>query len=259
MRKIIFCFLLCGLLNCESKKKLEDCNSIGKEIKTEFEKGNNIFIVTKNGRYHDLEYYFAYKKYGIVNHRCFFSEFMSNCEVISVKKELKLRNIPVKTIINDMDSIAGIVDKKRVQFLSKKINSNDAFLRKYSDSILEYTGAFMTRPTLNDMTFSYFDEKLLDKILKIDSTFVQSSFWIVIDSNGHVMKIERYIKHSSDVDNLIIQSLKKSIWNPAILKKEKKAISVRLVYSLYNNQPAPRSTKCPHFAVNKKLYSKICY
>jgi hypothetical protein len=231
--KILYMVIFTALLvNCEFKGNSEECKNISQFVVTNFKKGNNVFIVPENTQYGEYEYYFAYKKYDIINYLYFYPESVDSCNIINIKKQLIKNNKPIQSIIKDMDSIVDLENSKSRKYSSGDLSLKKAFLRTYHDNILEFNGAFLTRPFLANESFSDFDNKLIDKILKIDSTFVQSSFWIVVDSMGNASKIERYVKHSNKVDYLIIESLKKSKWKPSILKKEKIPVNVRFVYSL---------------------------
>lgn len=224
--------LILLFVNCGNNEKIEDCTNVNSFVTNNFEKGNYIFVVSENAQYFEYEYYYAFKKYGVINYLHFYPESVDSCNIINIKKQLIRREIPIDYIVNDLDSIVKIKNEKHSKYLSKYLSYKDAFLRKYEDNVLEFNGAFLTRPVLVNESFSDFDNKLIYEILKIDSTFSQSSFWIVVDSTGSISKIERYVKHSNKVDNLIIESLKKTKWKPSILKKEKNPVSVRFVYSL---------------------------
>ena len=221
--------------NCGNKRKIDDCTDMSSFLINNFEKGNNIFIVPDNTQYLDYEYYYAFKKYDVVNYLYFYPESVDSCNMLNIKKQLIKKNIPIDKVVKDLDSIVNIKGEKHKEHSAKILSYKKAFLRRYNDNVFEFNGAFLTRPTLKNMLFTDFEKHLTSKILEIDSTFIQSSFWIVVDSTGSVSEIEKYVKHSDKVDSLIIENLIKSKWNPSILKEKNTPENVRLVFTVNKN------------------------
>jgi hypothetical protein len=55
-----------------------------------------------------------------------------------------------------------------------------------------------------------------------DPTFRINGFWLVIDENGKVKNIEKYIKHSEEIDEYVISVLKEYNWSKSMIKKHRK-------------------------------------
>jgi hypothetical protein len=181
--------------NCEKNKKLIDYYS---------NKGNMILPNYDYKLFSATEYY-AFKKYGLVRFVYFGYLSEDSCSTIRTREILKNNK--------KLDLIAL---KKSIDSFNFKSNSNFNSIVKHYDGIYSRIGKL----GINNMNDEKYNE-LLKNVLKKDSTFRINGFWLVIDKNGKIKKIENYIKHSDEIDKYVKDFLNNYKWELGRLRKSK--------------------------------------
>ncbi|MBS4039089.1 MAG: hypothetical protein KGZ81_00665 [Flavobacteriales bacterium] len=238
--KLIFFLLYVYVFTLSCKK--DDSNIDTQCLKAKslidyYSRNDNTIIPFLDYNNENATEYFVFKKYNLVS---------------SVHYEYITSDSCAKLRVNE------ILNKRYGNNLLNIKKSIDSFnmLKEYSlvvknyDGILHDKGYVRCKPM--DGTFK---SKLLEKVKEKDSTFRINSFWIVIDKDGNIKDIERYIKHSDEIDSFVIKNLKNYKWTKPMIKIHKNDenevyVEARTIFVLKNEKEFDKllgSPKSPDF------------
>jgi hypothetical protein len=221
---IFFLIISVLLLSCKNDdNNLEfQCLKTKKLIDYYSRNGNTILPFLDYNNENTTEY-FVFKKYNFVSSVHYEHIISDSCAKLRVNEILNNRY--GKNLLNIKKSIDSF----------NKLKGHSLVVKDF-DNVLHDKGYVRCRPMDNR-----YKSMLLEKVLKKDSTFRINSFWIVIDKEGNVKNIERYIKHSDEIDSIVIKTLKNYKWSKPMIKKHKNDeneiyVEARTIFVLKNEK-----------------------
>src|SRR5699024_7365144 len=197
--RIIFIICLFVLINCKDNSfnisKYNLCEENKHFIEKLYQRDNALFpYFTNYGNLDPSGNYYFFKKYNLVNGLFFELTFSDTCSQEMNKKMLIKKGYDYTEIKWKLDSFQ--YSKRNVY--DRKLTHCDGVLMSYGQ---------IKHPINKNENF---EKELLEKILIIDSAFIASGFWIIVDENGKVSDIESYIRHSKEVESIISEKLLQS-------------------------------------------------
>lgn len=214
MKKLfIILYLIYCTISCKEKvNRFENkCNEIKSIAQNEIKKGN-IYLYSKHN-YSELEWYFIFKKYRIIEYTDFYPISIDSCFIYEMNKYIEKNISPIRNIIKDLDSL------ENSNYFKFKNDEKQTFF----DGIHEFPRTYKERREIQHPSFDELRDTLNKKIMLIDSTFSKNSFWLEINDNGEIENIEIYRSHSKKVDSLVVCELNKIKYEflyPKILKNK---------------------------------------
>lgn len=217
MKKLLFILIaLAIILSCENGSK----NFCAQEIQLsekEIARGNIYYFHRHN--YSTVLEYKVFKKYGLIDY---------------------LENYPLTTDSCFRHSMSKIIDKQIVKLnildvetaeykKCEETRCNNGY-SKFMDSIYSPSRNIEYPIMKYPMNEGNFKESLIEEIMKIDTSFQSSSFWVVVNYKGNVEKIERYRKHSTKTDTIVTMRLMNTKWVPSLDNIDSIFVSSRIKF-----------------------------
>ncbi|WP_298145080.1 hypothetical protein [Flavobacterium sp.] len=215
---VTVCLIVIGLFGCE-KKDSNPCKQALKIADIESSKGNLYYYQSLN--YSEVTEYELFKKYRVIDYLEVYPKSDDSCfkTIMTKKIEKKLRrNIAV--LNEDAERLKNLED----------INDSLQIIPKFSDGIY-YPLLDVERPILKypgDETS--FLMRLRKEIRSIDKNHSASSFWIVVNKKGVIKEIEYYKKYSPEVDQFIVNMLKRTRWVPSLNRRDSTFVTSRILF-----------------------------
>jgi hypothetical protein len=220
---LILIFISILFFSCKEKNNV--ClNNLNKALK-EKSKGNLFFYHRKN--YSEAIKYYLFKKYNLVDYLQFYPTSTDSC-FIEIENKWIFKKINKNKLYKTIDSLY-LIDS---EVSEKSVQKKEEFYRNLNDSVFFYSSDLSYPKIVFPKDQKMFLKRLKSQAIKKDETYYSSSYWLTINKNGKVEKIEKYKAHSLTIDNFLINELYKTKWESSQINKNKIKVKFRMLINI---------------------------
>ena len=223
-RSISICLVIIIIFYGCKKVDSNICHQGGQSSDIEVSRGNIYYVHSIN--YSEVIEYDVFKKYGFIDYLQFYPITIDSCFRAVMDKKIETK---INGQISFLDEEVQKSKQREESIMPTPENNNP----QYADGIYCTLGNTAYPLLKYPLSETDFRKSLTDAIKeKIDKNYKSSSFWIVINKKGRIESIERYKKHSNEVDSYIESKLKNTIWFPSLNKRDSTFVKSRIKFLL---------------------------